>query len=430
MIPHCHYIVKREKYYLQGCIFLGLEISLNSKRMEEILQITKTLDISPSMRQDADNKYHAITEYLQSHGVECNIYPQGSFALGVVVRPLDKDGFDLDTICELYIDKQDTSAKEVKESVGNVLKESIRYGDVKEYDTCWTKEYAEGFSIDIVPAVNEEDTKKETLAIKSLSNRDLTEKAIAITKGTSSYYRWSTSNPKGYREWFERINQPFLEYNRDARRRMIFEQNRAVFDSVEEIPETDERSALQVAIQILKRHRSIYFSRIPKGECNRPISAIIVTIAASIAKNLSSHLGVFELLGKIASELKIYSQLAEMDQIRFSQKYAALDLIRRDSGQWKLLNPANPEDNLLDSWNEKGSQRAYWFFQWVTKVISDFEVFETGSDNQYLATVKTAFGRSLVENSSAFDHYNSMESSSNSVPISSPVKPWKCYEIH
>ena len=403
---------------------------MKSNRMDEILQLTKMLDISPTMRQDADNKYHAIAEYLQSHDIECNIYPQGSFALGVVVRPLDKDSFDLDTICELYIDKQDTTAKEVKESVGNVLKESGRYSDVKEYDTCWTKEYAEGFSIDIVPAVNEEGSKKEDLALKSMSNHDLTEKAIAITKGTESGYRWSTSNPKGYREWFERINQPFLEFNREARRQIIFEQNRAVFDSVEEIPEADERSALQVAIQILKRHRSIYFSRIPHGDCNRPISAVIVTLAASIAKGQPNHLSAFELLGKIANELKIYAQLAEMDQIRFTQKYAALDLIRRDGGQWKLLNPTNPEDNLLDSWNEKDSQRAYWFFQWVSRVVSDFEVFNTGTASQYVAAVKTAFGRTLVENSSAFDHYNNMGNQSNSVSISSPAKPWKSDEIH
>ena len=73
------------------------------------------------MRKDAEEKYQAISAYLQAHGIECNIYPQGSFALGTVVRPLHKDVFDLDTICELSIEKDSTTARETKESVGKVL---------------------------------------------------------------------------------------------------------------------------------------------------------------------------------------------------------------------------------------------------------------------------------------------------------------------
>ena len=115
---------------------------MKESRQNEILQLTKKLDITPAMRKDAEGKYQAIATYLQSQGVECNIYPQGSFALGTVVRPLSKDAFDLDTICELSVDKGSTTAHETKESVGKVLLDSERYGDVIEYDTCWTKKYA------------------------------------------------------------------------------------------------------------------------------------------------------------------------------------------------------------------------------------------------------------------------------------------------
>ena len=139
---------------------------MDKQRQKEILQLTKNLDITPTMRKDAEEKYQAIATYLQSHGIECNIYPQGSFALGTVVRPLDKDAFDLDTICEISVDKSNTTARETKESVGKVLLDSERYGDVIEYETCWTKEYANEFNIDIVPAVDEERVKKEYMAAK------------------------------------------------------------------------------------------------------------------------------------------------------------------------------------------------------------------------------------------------------------------------
>ena len=108
---------------------------MKESRQNEILQLTKKLDITPAMRKDAEGKYQAIATYLQSQGIECNIYPQGSFALGTVVRPLSKDAFDLDTICELSADKGSTTAREIKESVGKVLLDSEKYGYVIEYDT-------------------------------------------------------------------------------------------------------------------------------------------------------------------------------------------------------------------------------------------------------------------------------------------------------
>ena len=396
---------------------------MNIQRRQEILELMKKLDITPTMRKDAEEKYHAIATYLQSNGIECNIYPQGSFAVGTVVRPLDKDAFDLDTICELSVDKNSTTARETKESVGKVLMDSERYGDVIEFDTCWTKKYANKFNIDIVPAVDEEQEKKVYLVAKANANKDLANLSIAITKGTVSNYRWSTSNPKGYRDWFERINRPFLEFDRAQKRQMILEENRALFNSVEEIPESDERSSLQIAIQILKRHRDIYFLVLNDDKDNRPISAIITTIAASIAQTLPNSLDPFELLGKIAETLKIYAKLETMEQIRFSQQYNSLNLIRRNSGRWCLLNPANPDDNLLDSWNTS-SDRAKVFFKWISEVVNDFEIFSSATDTEYFATAKTAFGCDLVDNSSAFAKYKNT-ASKTFTPIVTPVKPWK-----
>ena len=400
---------------------------LQKNRIFEISQLAQSLDITPTMRKSAISKYESIATYLQDHGINCSIYPQGSFALGTVVRPLLKDNYDLDTICELIIEKDETSAKETKESIGQVLKDSEKYGDVQEYDTCWTKEYAEGFNIDIVPAVDEELEKKTTLKAKSTSNFDLIDSTIAITKGTSPQYRWSTSNPKGFIKWFKDINRPFLEYDKENRRQLIFEQNRAIFASVEAIPEEDDRSALQTAIQILKRHRDEYFLRVnSKKKADRPLSAAITTIVASIAQNLPKNLNSLELLKEVTNELRIYAQLADMDQIRFKQKYAALNLISRNHGKWCLLNPANPDENLIDSWNDTtgGQNKAASFFEWISVVVKDFKTLETAEDMEYLATVKTAFGKQLVESNSAFTHYN-MAAAQPSTPITVPSKPWK-----
>ena len=400
---------------------------MKNNRIIEISQVAQSLDITPTMRRSAIEKYEAVATYLQEHGIDCNIYPQGSFAIGTVVRPILSDNYDLDTICELFVDKNETSAKETKESVGLVLKDSKRYGDIQEYDTCWTKEYSEGFNIDLVPAVNEETEKKITLKSKATANANLIDSSIAITKGTSPQYRWSTSNPKGFINWFETINRPFLEYNKMERRNILFEQNRAVFDSVEAIPDEDDRSALQIAIQILKRHRDEHFLKLHSQNKNdRPISAIITTIVASIAKGLKKNLNPLELLVKVVNEIKVYAQLADMEQIRFTQKYAALNLIKRDNGKWSLPNPANPEDNLIDSWNDTSEKqnKAASFFEWINVVVNDFAALETAEDLEYLAIMKTAFGKQLIESNSAFDHYRKTVSQPYTLIAASP-KPWK-----
>ena len=57
------------------------------KAKEDILKLIEGLDISPTMYKNATDKYKAVGTYLQEQGLECDIFPQGSFSLGTVVRP-------------------------------------------------------------------------------------------------------------------------------------------------------------------------------------------------------------------------------------------------------------------------------------------------------------------------------------------------------
>ena len=56
-------------------------------REQDILKLIKGLDITPIMYENATEKYMAVGTYLQEQGLECEIFPQGSFSLGTVVRP-------------------------------------------------------------------------------------------------------------------------------------------------------------------------------------------------------------------------------------------------------------------------------------------------------------------------------------------------------
>lgn len=70
------------------------------ERQNDILKAIESLDITPSMYKNADEKYHALANYLSRHtDIALDMYPQGSFTFGTVVRPFkdDRDGsYDLD----------------------------------------------------------------------------------------------------------------------------------------------------------------------------------------------------------------------------------------------------------------------------------------------------------------------------------------------
>ncbi|ELC8455313.1 nucleotidyltransferase [Clostridium perfringens] len=374
------------------------------KRKEDFLKLVKGLDISPTMFKNAKEKYENIGKFLNENGLDLDIYPQGSFSLGTVVRPYrdNKDmDYDLDCICLLANDKKSTSPREVKTSVGEALKSNKVYNDrlQEEWDKCWTLEYSEingvGFNLDLVPAVREEN--EIIYKLKEKGNYDpKLEKAIAITNRVKGeLYSWATNNPKGYKEWFDSINAPFKEFNREERRQAIFNENYKIFSSIEDIPEEIERSSLQRVIQILKRHRDVYFSKYQNKADYKPISAIITTITASIAESAQASIGVLDLLEFVANEFEVYSKQQTLSESVFSSTYQNKKVIKKENGKWKIQNLANPEDNLADSWNTE-PLKAKYFFDWVNEVKKDFIQSFSEEDEKFISILESSLGSNFV----------------------------------
>ena len=76
----------------------------------------------------------------------------------------------------------------------------------KEDRNCWTLKYAEvsdgvGFSLDIVPSVDEDILVKNDIIDSGVSYSNV-EKTVAITNKGGSEYNWLTSNPIGFGDWF------------------------------------------------------------------------------------------------------------------------------------------------------------------------------------------------------------------------------------
>ena len=401
---------------------------ITKSREQDIIKIIENLDIPPTLYKNAKEKYNSIASYLQSKGLSVDIYPQGSFALGTVVRPYSLDdnaSYDLDFICQVSNkSKESISAEDLRELIKNTLEESELYNDKLEiYGECFTIRYADingvSFSIDIVPAVDESKQSKYAL-VKKAHFPQLIETAIAIPKQNDNRYEWLTNNPKGYKKWFDDINGKYQAAAREYFREQHFEKHRHIYNSIEDIPSELERSALQRVIQILKYHRNVFYTKYKDGDKYKPISAIINTIVAEIAKEANSDMSVYELLKFVIDEFDIYSYQLTMHEALFAQRYQNKTAISRQKGKWVIKNPANPEDNLADSWTD---ETANVFFKWAKTLKFDLLDSLSADDESFRACAENAFGESAVKKTWG-EKYKGVKNPT-SISSKNVAKPWK-----
>lgn len=284
------------------------------------------LDIPPDLHEIAVREYEKIASWL---GTRCaapgniRIYPQGSFRLGTVVLPTARgDQYDIDLVFLRSISKDATSQAELKQVAGDLLKQ---YADSRaneldcpklvERGRCWTLEYSSlRFHLDILPTIPDVDSSPEGVL---LTDRDL--------------FRWQFSNPIGYANWFR---------ERETKTQYLKALTAAASSrgcQIEEVPDYLVRTPLQRLVQILKRHRDLYFA---DDLDNRPPSILLTTLTAHAYRGEES----------ISAAIR-----AVLDRLP--------DLIEQRSGIWWVENPAHPGENFADKWNQAPERRVA-FLNW------------------------------------------------------------------
>ena len=342
-------------------------MTIDKNAYAEFLEnVAEDIDIPPAKYQQAVDRYRAIGHWLEEGEYpgctdKPDIYPQGSFRLGTVVRPVrggEEADYDIDLVFELPITKDWTDAHTVKRAVGDRLREHQRYRKMldDEGKRCWTLVYAEqdgiGFHLDVLPSVP--------------GPKYAFDKSIAITNRKGMSYDWSASNPKGYGDWFD-------EKNRAAFMRVLAEQKRSIraratmtYASVDDVPDQLVRTPLQRSIQIMKRHRDLMFNGGTNADYT-PISMIVTTLAAHL---YGGEPDVYTALTAIVSKLHGHAGL--VDNRMIEQTLASLGLIQRTGdGKWYIGNPVNPAENFADRWHEDNHARARAFFLWVDALQED-----------------------------------------------------------
>ncbi|MES9937206.1 MAG: nucleotidyltransferase [Sedimenticola sp.] len=398
---------------------MTVDVGQYSKFLE---QFASDIDIPPGKYQDAVERYQAVGRHLEQ-GIypsctgEVKIYPQGSFRLGTVIRPIRggvEASYDIDLVCEFPLFKSQTHPQVVKSMAGDRLKDHGTYQRMLEPEgrRCWTLEYAEqdgvGFHLDVLPAASDA--------------RGLLSTALAITHKEGSAYSWRASNPKGYGAWFDGKNRAAFAFSAVAQKRKIQLGASDVYASIDDVPDQLVRTPLQRAVQIMKRHRDIHFNDSERVKY-APISIIITTLAAHLYENEPD---VYSALSGIVGKLRGHGALVEGKGIDLS--LANLGLIRRlGDGTWYIGNPVNPDENFADKWHKDNHARARAFFHWLEALQNDLVNILGEPD---LQTQKSTLGRTLGIASSAkvFGLIFPAVASSESPPhvhIASAPKPWK-----
>lgn len=316
-----------------------------------LLELTDQLKIPKGKYEDAENKYKAVAEYLHRYFKDdeefkdLDIYLQGSVNLRTSVKPYDSNEYDIDLVLHIPHLEYYRSPELVKEKIGKALFDNDSYEDkIEELNRGWRINYAGDFHLDITPAIPD----------NACDNACPGYKQFAEFVPDSKLLEWKPSNPRGYFEWFHEIDEIRPIFANDNKSVLAMESN-----SIQDVPSQDEyRGILRRTIQLLKRHRDIYFNeKHSKLKKYAPISILITTLAAKAYEKLiksGEYITPLDLIQSIIANMPNY--------------------IHNASGDAYVGNPTNLNENFAEKWNETGSYHEHAFEIWIEAVHKDIEI--------------------------------------------------------
>ena len=394
---------------------------MTTKEHKKLLleNMTSLLELPESAYQKAKDRYEDIGEWFGREESLCkdndpHIFPQGSFRLGTVIRPLDEsEPYDLDLACKLRegITKGTHTQESLKVLVGCEIESYRAARGIKapkeENHRCWRLEYQDGlsFHMDIVPSIPADDLRQK-LIFESLRKSGADEffaqstshMTISITDDRNPEYKqlsenWNISNPEGYAKWFESsMNQSM---------RSIMEKAQ-----VDGIPIYRRKTPLQRSIQLLKRHRDTMF----KDDSDvKPISIIITTLAAR------AYQGESNIESAMSTILSRMGSLVNPNRPR-------------------VPNPVDPSEDFADRWSMPECNHLNLeqnFKNWLRQAQIDFEILGSSEDANFIAEQA---GKKFSVRMDPFELRKSLGLSlASSITIitpkehtiSQPPKPWR-----
>ena len=322
-----------------------------------LFDVCENLQLTPTQHEKAEDRYHAIAKVICAdsspfRGWDSNVYSQGSMRLRTTVKPIDSP-HDLDLVCEFDVPHQDADPIILLDDMFKLFNEHGVYGGmVTKKNRCVRIEYKDEFWLDILPSCRDDQNGGTCIQVP---DRDI--------------HHWKPSNPIGYADWFKNASRRIIVKFSDSRRELIVAE--ATVEPLPALQATDEKTMLQLVVQLLKRWRDVHYANTEYP----PISIVLTTLAADL----------------YTGEQSITTALLEV----LEGIVARLDVAHAQSRRLEVLNPVHPEEDFSERWETcPGAYLA--FNDGIRKfAVAWREVCETHGNPGKLT--KSVFGRVIDE---------------------------------
>ncbi len=323
-----------------------LEVSSDRDRLRKsevftiLDEICRALELTPAQYESAKVSYEAVAAWLAASSEPLlqtlDVYAHGSAGLGTTVRPVGREDFDVDVICLVLSFTTGRSPAELKRLIGDRLRENATYAKMlEEKKRCWRLNYAREFHLDISPTVPNPICPNGGELVPDKQLRE-----------------WKPTNPRGYKILFAKRAslQP-----RMRTQKALAAEDRA---SVEPFPaQSRHKGVLRRAVQLLKRHRDIYFLNVEEDVA--PISIIITTLAARSFEMCVRTFAFETDYDVLVATIRMMPHFIERPMVAGRRIYV-------------VENETTIGENFAERWNSQ-RERATAFFKWHEKALADFE---------------------------------------------------------
>ena len=297
-----------------------------------LIKVCEKLNLSEALYEKLKERYNAVSTYLTncSELNDLEIYPQGSIAIGTTVKPIGQDEYDLDFVCE----KEDVNPFDLFTLIKKHLKGNGHYSSlVEEKKRCVRLNYKENFHLDILPACSNKESLSQTgILIPDKELRSLL-----------------PSDPKGYASWFWKKSTQVYRMDKEIEALPQYQQAR-------------QKDHLQCIVQLMKRHRDIFFKSQPEDS---PASIIITTLCGNYYINQGSILDdMISIVGTV-----------------------------KGNPTTKVYNPVDSQELLSEKWAEDPMLHSS-FTRWIDSLYTDLELLKATKNIE--EKLKKMFGEKIV----------------------------------
>ena len=338
-----------------------------------IVSMLQRLELDEKERARAEMHYnvlaHQIANRLHVADTDVHIVVQGSMRTQTTISPRGNAKFDLDIVVKLTGGLFDgVDSETFFYTFGQALKGlNDAAGDPKPKPRCWRLDYpGEPFYFDVTPALP---------GSQAITGTDL--------RVRDPKTRWTPSNPEEFADWFCRISA--LRFGFESRKFEARTFDHAQIDPIPSSPVGID-DVLRRTVQLIKLHRDNYYYGSLVSDARKeakPISVILVTLATHAYRDLWS-----KARNRFSSPIELALELVEQLPSR----------IERPDGKFWVANPALPQENFAERWNQDGGARAKEFATWHTQLTSDLELlFNEDYNSKSEQRIRRVFGQHGVD---------------------------------